>query len=185
MQQVLVKKNQNARVFPLTRSLKRLGRSVGRCNRGSIARQVVNDDKICQKIVKLLGKKIEREMKTMCKLSTNSVLRRRDPEGFNLDSVITEMKKCAPNTLSLLRNCLSGHRRSEATEMRTRGRTKSRIFGVDKVVSVCCAILLRGRSQRMNGLQRIVSMILYCGHASKRVRNLYTFIFISSYIIVI
>ena len=45
---------------------------------------------------------------------------------------------------------------------------KSRIVDI---VSVCCA-LLRGRTQRMNLLQRIISIVLYCGHTSKRVSSL-------------
>ncbi len=44
-----------------------IGRSIGRCNRGSIARQAVGDGKICVRIVKLLGKKMEKE-KRMCLL---------------------------------------------------------------------------------------------------------------------
>ena len=49
------------------------------------------------------------------------------------------------------------------------GARKTRSVNADLVVAVCCAILLRGRSQRMNLLQRIVSIVLYCGHSSKRV----------------
>ena len=108
----------------------------------------------------------------MCTLSTRSILRQRDPtslEEFELGSVIKDMEKHAPNTLSLLRSCLAGRTQSKASRLKTKGRTKSRVIDADRVVSVCCAILLRGRSQRMNILQRIVSLILYCGHASKRV----------------
>ena len=42
-------------------------------------------------------------------------------------------------------------------------------FDEDLVVGVYCAILLRGRSQRMSLLQHVISLILYCGHASKQV----------------
>ena len=78
---------------------------------------------------------------------------------------IEEMKAHAPSVLTVLRGCVHGRRRSRAKKQ------KSRMTDVDTLVSVCCAILLRGRSQKMNLLQRIISLILFCGHASKRVSN--------------
>lgn len=139
---------------------------MGGRNREAIARQAVKDKVICSKVVEYLGKKVI--AKEMCTQSTDSVLRKRDPEEFELGSVIEEMKEHAPSTLTLLRSCLAGCRRSEATDIKNKGRTQSRKVEPDRVVGVCCAILLRGRSQRMNLLQLMVSMILYCGHASKR-----------------
>ena len=165
-----MKSKQTSRLFRLSRSLKRLGRSVGRCNRKAIARQAVKDKVICSKVVKYLGDKIAREMKNMCAKSTNSILRSKNFNEFKLSCVITEMESHAPITLSLLRSCLTGRKPSKASNQRRKGRTKSRIIEPDRVVGICSAILLRGRSQQMNLLQHIVSTILYCGHASKRVR---------------
>ena len=81
---------------------------------------------------------------------------------------ITEMESHAPITLSLLRSCLTGRQPSKASNQRRKGGTKSQIIEPDRVVGICSAILLRGRSQQMNLLQHIVSTILYCGHASKQ-----------------
>ena len=39
----------------------------------------------------------------------------------------------------------------------------------DVILCVCAAILLKHRNIHMNKLQRIVSLILYNGHASKQV----------------
>ncbi len=164
-----MKKQRASRVFRLSRSLKWLGRSVGRRNRKSIALQAVQDKRICMQVVKFLGQKITKEMKKMCAKSSNSILRSRNFQQFQLSSVILEMKEHAPNTLSLLCSCLAGCRNSRATNLSRKGRTKSRVIEPDRVVAISCAILLRGRSQRMNLLQHIVSMILFCGHASKRV----------------
>ena len=50
------------------RSLKRMGKSVGRCNRNAIAKHAVSDKRNATKIVKLLGKKVEKEMKEMYQL---------------------------------------------------------------------------------------------------------------------
>ena len=40
----------------------------------------------------------------------------------------------------------------------------------EAVVGVCAAIMLRNQNVHMNLLQRIVSLILHNGHASKQVR---------------
>ena len=49
----------------MSRSLKRMGKFVGHCNRNAIAKHAVSDKRICNKIVKLLCKKVEKEMKEM------------------------------------------------------------------------------------------------------------------------
>ena len=169
----------SSRILPLTRSLKRLGRSVGRRNRGLIARQAINDSRIRVRIVDLLGKRMAKEMKAMCAMKTDSILRKRSRgilRKLNVQTIVSEMEMHAPHTLAILRGCLAGRKRSKAKNERRIGRTKTRIIEVDRVVAVACAILLRGRSQRMNLLQHIASLILYCGHASKRVsiQQIYT-----------
>ena len=105
-------------------------------------------------------------MKKLCSKRVNSLLRRKDCtslQEFNIHGVISEMKVHAASVLTLLRGCLQGRNRSRAKK------TKSRAFDEDLVVGICSAILLRGRSQRMSLFQRVISLILYSGHASKRV----------------
>ena len=163
------------------RSLKKLGRSVGRANRSAIARQVVRDERIRTRVIELLGTHMGKEMKKLCTKEVMSVLRKADSDSvqqFSVKSIIEEMKTHAPSVLTVLRGCVHGRRRSRAKKQ------KSRMIDVDTVVGVCCAILLRGRSQKMNLLQRIISLILFCGHASKRVSNtvnnkFYIFIFLT------
>ncbi len=58
------RKDQRVRVQRLSRSLKKLGRSVGRRDRNSIARQAV----------RLVGKELAKELKQAC--SVDSILRR-------------------------------------------------------------------------------------------------------------
>ena len=69
----------------------------------------------------------------------------------------------------MLLSCLASHRKSSATEIKKKGLTKCRMADSATVISVCCCILLRARSQQINELQRMVPLIVYCGHASKRV----------------
>ena len=152
------------------RSLKKLGRSVGRSNRSAIARQVVKDERIRTRVIELIGTHLGKEMKKLCTKEVMSVLRKADCDSvqqFTVKSIIEEMKTHALSVLTILRGCVQGRRRSRAKKQ------KSRMIDVDTLVSVCCAILLRGRSQKMNLLQCIISLILFCGHASKKVSNSY------------
>ena len=150
--------------------------------RESIARQVMKDKRIHLKVVDIMGTDAGKEMKMLCSKKVNSILRKRDfssVQAFDVQAVIKEMEEHAPSVLTLLRGCLLGRKPPKQKKM------KSRIVDIDLLVSVCCALLLRGRSQRMNLLQRIISIVLYCGHTSKRVRTLYVerkemFFFINS-----
>ena len=135
--------------------------------RESIARQVMKDKRICLKVVEIMGTDAGKEMKKLCS-KVNSILRKRDfgsVQSFDIQAVIKEMEEHAPSVLTILRGCLLGQKPSKHKKL------KSRIVDIDLLVSVCCA-LLQGRSQRMNLLQRIISIILYCGHTSKRVSTL-------------
>ena len=137
--------------------------------RESIARQVMKDKRIRLNIVEIMGNDAGKEMKKLCSKKVNSILRKRDfssIHSFDIQAVIKEMEEYAPSVLTILRGCLLGRKRSKHKKL------KSRIVDIDLLVSVCCALLLRGRSQRMNLLQRIISIVLYCGHTSKRVSSL-------------
>ena len=43
---------------------------------------------------------------------------------------------------------------------------------IDQIISLCASIILRNKSSHMNLFQRIMSVILRAGHASKQVYNL-------------
>ena len=169
--QVLVKKQHKARVFQLTRSLKSLGRSVGRKNRPSIARQAMKDVKIRKKVIEIMGKELSKELKHVSSLKVNSLLRDRTAqavESFSWSQLNQELNKEAPATFSLLQQCAHVKRRTRKGKgsRRSARRTPSE----DAIVGLCMSILLRGRSQRMNLVQRIVSMLLFGSHAPKQVR---------------
>ena len=75
-----MKKQNKARVFKLTRSLKSLARSVGWRNRASIARQAMKDDKIQKKVVELMGKLLSKELSHVTSLKAKSLLCKRSAE---------------------------------------------------------------------------------------------------------
>ena len=73
--QVVTKHKSKARVTHVSRSLKKLGKGVGRLNQTSIAREAMNDQRIRERILNVLGEKIWKEMKAMCSLMDISILR--------------------------------------------------------------------------------------------------------------
>ena len=85
----------------LSRSLKKLGKSVGRKNRVTIAQQAFKDKLIRTKLVPLFGRLLSKELKSVCAIKVSSVLRSGDFKGvqnFSVKSVLDEMKKHAPNS---------------------------------------------------------------------------------------
>ena len=162
----MIKRKNNYSVHRLTKSLKRLGRSVGSRNRAAIARQVFKDKLIRAKLIPLFGHLLSIEMKSLCSLNASSVLRSKDvksAQNFNVSVVVYEMEKHAPTVIAFLRSCISTQSAVKAT------RKQPSVVDKDHLVAVCSCILLRGISQRMNQFQRVVSTILYCGHCCKTV----------------
>ena len=160
--------DRQARVQRLTHSLKRLGRSVGRRDRASIARQVVADDKLLKRTVPLIGKTMAREMKALCSVETKTILKRTDPsalEAFSWKMLLDSLQKTAPVTTTLLTNCLTSLRSS-------RSKKGPRRTNTDAIVGLCCGLLARARSQKLNLVQRLISVLLYGGHAGKQASSL-------------
>lgn len=170
---MVVKKHSKARVFQLSRSLKSLGRSVGRRNRSSIARQAMKDSRIRKKVVERMGKLMSQELTNLASLKSNSMLRNRSCqalEQFSWKELLVELEKETPITLSLLKQCAHVKRRVHKPRGEG-GRSKRRIPNEEAAVGMCFAILMRARSQRMNLVQRLISILLYGSHAPKQVSH--------------
>ena len=118
---------------------------------------------ILQVIVRVVGKELAKELKQACLV--DSILRSRDPktiESFTWNKLLTKLQSTCPLTLALLKNCTTSFRSAKAK----RG---PQSVNTDMVVAMCCSILLRARTRGMNIVQRLVSVLLYGGHASKQV----------------
>lgn len=162
-----MKRKRTCRVDRLTSSLKRIGRSVGRRSRKSIALQCMKDGRIRTRILKVLGKYIQKEIATMCTLKKESILRMSEPtalQKFSWEALATEVKETAPNLFGIL----DGSLQVQVTPSQQKGR-KSRRVNKTAILGLCTAILCRYRNQSMNLVQRLVSLILYKGGASKQV----------------
>ena len=170
---MIVKKQSKARVFQLSHSLKSLGRSVGRRNRSSIARQVVKDSRIRKKVVECIGKLMSKELTNLASLKTNSMLRNHSCEAleqFSWRDLLVELEKETPITLSLLKQCAHVKRRVHKPRGEG-GRSSRRMPNEEAAVGMCFAILMRARSQRVNLVQRLISILLYGSHAPKQVSH--------------
>ena len=171
-----MKKQNRARVFNLTHSLKPLARSIGRRNRKAIARQAMKDAKIKKKVVELMGKVLSKELTHLSSRKVNSSLRDSSAESIeelNWNGLVQELGTEAPVMLSLLRECVHVKRRAYRPKGKG-GRSARRLPSEDAAISMCFAVLLRARCQQMNRVQRIISMLLYGSHAPKQVCQLYT-----------
>ena len=125
----------------------------------------MNDSKIRKRIVQLVGDRIRKEMKTMCGLSSISLLRDFTPErlrSFQWEDLVDEMQQNAPTMLEILRGCVA--RKERKSRLGRLYRVKD-----ESIIGVCAAILLRHQNPQMNLIQRIVSLLLYSGHAPKQV----------------
>ena len=130
---------------------------IARKSKKTVAQEALRDPitKLC--IVKMLGKELRQEVKTMSSQGANSILKSPNTEHlkeFTWDMILSELSKFAPLLKSLL--CF-------ATKTRTpRSNT-------DAVIGMCAAMMFKHQNRNMNLVQRINSLVLYAGHAPKKV----------------
>ena len=153
-------------VHYLTPSMKKLGKSVGRRNSRSVARQVVNHRHIREHVLRQLGRLIRKDMERMCNTKRPSMLRKGTLEAmksFCWEDFEKELESNSPLFCQVLRECVTRKRRKASK------RGRSYAVNDSTVIGVCAAILLRHRNANMNLVQRIVSALMYSGHAPKMV----------------
>ena len=166
--QVLVKRTDNkssrAHVIPKASGLKTIAKSVGRKNRASIARQVMKDRKMTDKVLQILARRTQKEMSAMCSKKKPSVLRGTEADDlllFSWEKLEAETQAVAPTVHQILRGMVEVKRR-----VRTSCATKHNYRPSNVAVfGMCVAISLRHKNTHMNILQKIVSLILSGGHA--------------------
>ena len=108
-------------------------------------------------ILRLVGKIVHAEVKTLCSESVQSVLLKSDPgalKSFTWQTLKRELATYAPVLNSIL----------ESTGVRSRNRPN-----FDAVVCLSVSLLARNRNPKMSLVAKIISLILYAGHSSKEV----------------
>jgi hypothetical protein len=169
-------RRRTSRTITSASGLKPLAKSISQMNRLSIARNAMKDAKIRTYILGILKTDIHREMNAMCAISRKCVLRQKSKKSiacFSWDKVYSELLKYAPTLHSVLKACVEVKRPK-------RPRLKPGIQIVDQkkrnviVISMCGAIFLRNKNMHMNLFQKVVSLLLHSGHASKQVSICWT-----------
>ena len=124
-----------------------------------------------RRLLDVLQRDLQKEMTNMVSKKSNSCLRQRTIEAlqsFSWEKLCSELKSHAPTLYRILQACVDVKRWERVSKDR---RTKPRSYYVNNsvVLGICAAIILRHCNTSMNLVQRIISIVLHCGHAAKQV----------------
>ena len=141
----------------LTPKRRKLGKAVARRCNYKVADECFKMPMVRGYIITKIGKLVRLELKRLCSDKTASMLRKSSAEmfrTFDWDVVTNEFLTNAPILMSVLR---------ESTKTnKPRVNTKA-------VIAMCVGLLLKHRFTKMCLIQKMVSLILYDGHANKQV----------------
>ena len=141
----------------MTPTRKRFVRMMARGSRHSVASQCLEDKVMRNLLIKKLGELLHSEVVLLCSDQVGSILQSRslsDLGEFTWEKFYSELKQHAPLLLSILQ---------QSTKTRVQ-RSNQKV-----VICLCVAIICKYRRPTMNLVQKIPSLILYTGHASKQV----------------
>ncbi len=119
----------------------------------SLARRCLENENIRHCVLNGVCRMVHKEIATLCSDLVPSVLRDKSPEllkSFQWKCLLDELESHAP----ILKSCI-GVRRPASQQQ--------------AVIGVITAILCKNRRNSASLVQRIISVILYSGHASKMV----------------
>ena len=151
-------REKKVRYFHLLQSLKKLGRYVGRGNKRSIAKAVVENDALRHEVVTAIGIAAHKEIKSICSDSHDTILRMKSKtalEHFTWERVWIEVKNNAPVLVSLLLQLIPPSKREDQSAR--------------QALCICISILLKLRCHKVNLVQAVISVLLKGGHATKQV----------------
>lgn len=132
-------------------------KALARKSSKTVALEALKDESIKRHILKNICMELAEEIRNMASDKVQSTLQSQkvnDVKEFRWDTLLTELTKHAPVLKTILK---------AATKSR-----KPRV-NTDAVIGMFAAILLCHRNSKMNLVQKIISLILYCGHTSKQV----------------
>ena len=155
--QVGYSRGRGPRSYNLTPSRKKMGKAIARGSRLSIATQCLNDEDISKHVIKKVGRMVHSEIVALCSDRVDSTLKHHSRDellNFKWGDIYDELQQHAPILLEILlaataTNCARPNR--------------------EALISMCAAMICKLRSPHMNAAQKILSLILYAGHASKQV----------------
>ena len=125
-------------------------KAVARKSKLTIARECIKDQTTRNYVMKCISRIIQLEMKKMCLLEVNSILKQQLPmnfKEFSWDSLVGEIQVHV--------NACTKTKKPRSNRLAT--------------IGMCIAILLGYRHSNMCLVQKTVSLILYAGHSTKQV----------------
>ena len=134
-----------------------MGKAIARKSKATIVRECIKDPTMFKYIINKISRILQSELRRMCAVEVNSVLKQQLPKNFSeftWDILIKEAEVYAPVLLAILNAC---------TTTKT---PRSNRLGT---IGMCIAILLKYRYDKMCLVQKILSLILYAGHSGKEV----------------
>ena len=143
--------------YVMTPRRRRICRPLARGSRCAFARKCLNDRTVRNLIVKGLGRSLRHEVARLCSDDTICILRNKASnslEEFTWKKLLDEVKVVAPTLFKLLQSCTT---------------TRKPRRNQDAIIGVLVAIMCKHRRPISSLFQQLVSLILYSGHASKRV----------------
>jgi len=152
-----VKYKKRPKSYYLTPRRKRIGKAIGRSCRRVIAQECIKDTITRQFLLEQLARLIRSELKALCSTKESNMLYQKTNEAlnqFSWNQLMAELESNAPVLLYILKVCTS---------------TKGQRINTNAVIGMCIAIITKHRHFKMSLVQRIISLILYSGHANKQV----------------
>ena len=151
--QVQVAYPSRSKSFVLTPSRRSLGKALGRGSRQTLAKYAIHDARIRAHLVNCLKKSVKSEIKALC---SKSVLLQKGKDSmcsFRWEQLQTDLHDKAPVLSGLLHACIPSTSKCNPAA----------------IVGMCVSILAKARQPTACLVQRVVSLVLYAGHASKQV----------------
>ena len=143
------------KTYVLTPSRKHLGKAVARKSQQVIAVETLKNP-VTRRVLSLIGREIQ-EIKAMSSDKTHSILSTESLKEFEWRTLLEELHTNAPVLVGILQAA-----------------TKTRVTRLNggAIVGMYASILMKHRNPKMNLLQKIVSLVLYSGHAFKQVYHM-------------
>ena len=143
--QITIFHKSKPKSYMMTPRRRRLCRPLARSSHCSLARKCLQDHRVKSHITKALGVTLRKEIAALCPSVANLT-------DWRWVNVLELVKLKAPTLLSLLQSCT-----------KTRRDRKNQ----DAIVGVLVLTMCKHRRPSASVLQRLVSLVLYAGHASK------------------
>ena len=140
---------KQTKYFHLSKSLKKLGKYIGRGKKNSIVSAIMSSPHI----VSAVGKDIKSELKDICSDMHSSILRMKYKEAlerFSWERVWEELKEKVPTLLNILCSGVSSDK-------------------INPAICMSASILIKLHNPKVNLVQAMLSVVLKAGQASIQV----------------